>query len=318
MLEYILAKNRILFILPGVTGLGIILGLLLAVPLHTVTASPVDYTRYCQVNLQGVQTASLFDQNGSLLGYYPLNQSALVFPGSGNGSSGSDAVFILPFGTISNRLIIQQDASTTFTLRVTYYEDQGTGESAIPRYMVVFSDIPLGALGSAMADINCTSELGGMRLYIDQTGDQVADESRTPDGILTEKQIQDQIAPVTVIKTEANPFGLFLTDMVEVHLEPRDTGSGILKTEYSLDAGVTWLEYQQPFRVSVDSTPYVFARSVDMVGNQEYPWAYKQLTPSTSVPTTIWLLVGLDGVLLVIALLSLFYLKALLKERKTG
>ena len=298
-------------------GLGITFFLLAANVTSSVTAASAEYESYCQVSMQGVDSAALFDRFGALLGSYPSTHSMTELPGSGTGSSQADTVFTMPFGSGANRLIIQQNQPSAISLRVTYYEhtpDRGD----TPRYMVVFADIALNSGGSAMVDINCTTEMGKMKMILDQNGDTISDETRYPNGILTEKQIQDKIAPVTVIKTVANPFGLFLTDVVEIQLEPRDTGSGILKTEYSLDGGATWKVYRQPFKVTPQKTPLIFARSVDVAGNTESPVAYQNLAPSNRIPTLIWILIGADGLFMVTAFLSFSYLKAALKEQKAA
>ncbi|RPH70650.1 hypothetical protein EHM76_06505 [bacterium] len=58
-----------------------------------------------------------------------------------------------------------------------------------------------------------------------------------------------------------------------VTLSPQDggSGSGILKTEYSLDNGQTINVYSGPFVISTEKINKLKFRSVDNAGNEENP-----------------------------------------------
>jgi len=71
----------------------------------------------------------------------------------------------------------------------------------------------------------------------------------------------------------------FTTGPVTVSLSATDTGTGVLKTEYSLDDGQTWRLYTEPILFIAEQVPVFYARSVDQAGNHEYPWPSRRLRP---------------------------------------
>lgn len=69
-----------------------------------------------------------------------------------------------------------------------------------------------------------------------------------------------------------------------ITLTSTDTGSGILKTEYSLDNGQTVQTYTNPFQITSPGTTTIQFFSTDVLGNQEYPQTLT-ITPTTPTPT---------------------------------
>lgn len=81
----------------------------------------------------------------------------------------------------------------------------------------------------------------------------------------------DTIAPDTTAKlTGIQGENNWYIDSVYVTLNPGDNpeGSGIAKTEYSLD-GVNWNIYTTPILINLDGINKVYYRSIDNAGNQE-------------------------------------------------
>lgn len=81
----------------------------------------------------------------------------------------------------------------------------------------------------------------------------------------------DATPPVTEILLEpAFPNGLdgWYVSPVTVALVATDEGTGVARTEYSLDGG-PWQEYQHPFPVTADGRHTIRFRSVDQAGNAE-------------------------------------------------
>ncbi|MBP2325019.1 PKD repeat protein/glucose/arabinose dehydrogenase [Kibdelosporangium banguiense] len=94
-------------------------------------------------------------------------------------------------------------------------------------------------------------------------------------------QPSDKDAPVTTAVTD--PAGEWAAAPVKVTLSATDSGSGVDRTEYTVDGGA-WTPYTVPFTVSGDGTHQVGYRSADKAGNVE---TTKSLTVKvdTTAPT---------------------------------
>ena len=71
----------------------------------------------------------------------------------------------------------------------------------------------------------------------------------------------------------------FYTGIVTATISAVDAGTGVLMTEYSLDGGQTWQTYTGPAVFLAEQVLVIEARSMDLVGNQEYPWPQVRLQP---------------------------------------
>ena len=85
----------------------------------------------------------------------------------------------------------------------------------------------------------------------------------------------DTIPPITTIELSSlKGNGDWYRSDVTVGLTAVDNpgGSGVAKTEYSLDGGGTWQTYTSPFTITTELTRHtVLARSWDNAGNDEGP-----------------------------------------------
>ncbi len=82
----------------------------------------------------------------------------------------------------------------------------------------------------------------------------------------------DMSNPTTTISVSGQLGGSgYYVSPVEIELSGNDglDGSGILKTEYSLDGGETWLEYANKIVLFIDGVYALTYRSVDKAGNKE-------------------------------------------------
>lgn len=82
----------------------------------------------------------------------------------------------------------------------------------------------------------------------------------------------DQTAPITTIKIDGtkDSSGNY-SGSVTVTISSTDTGSGILKTEYSLDNGKTVQTYTSPFTINSTGLNTLQVKSIDKLGNEEIP-----------------------------------------------
>lgn len=82
---------------------------------------------------------------------------------------------------------------------------------------------------------------------------------------------EDSIAPSTTFSHSSEASDGWFNADVQVTLSAvdNDGGSGVDKTEYSLDGGTTWVKYDAPFAVSGEGVNEVKFHSTDKAGNTE-------------------------------------------------
>src|SRR3989344_5322604 len=101
----------------------------------------------------------------------------------------------------------------------------------------------------------------------------------------------DQIPPITTYTLNGSTNTINYSDSVIVNLTSTDdSGSGVLKTEYTLDNGQTVQTYNAPLTITTPGTYTLQFSSTDKVNNQETPisitFIIKSSTASTSTATT--------------------------------
>ncbi|WP_336773541.1 endo-beta-N-acetylglucosaminidase [Paenibacillus sp. MMO-58] len=82
----------------------------------------------------------------------------------------------------------------------------------------------------------------------------------------------DKTAPVTKVTTvPSEPDGQngWYVHPVELQLTASDNLSGVVKMEYSVDGGVSWLTYTRPVTINEDTATTIIYRSTDAAGNIE-------------------------------------------------
>jgi hypothetical protein len=134
---------------------------------------------------------------------------------------------------------------------------------------IYFHDIPLASTSS---NIQILTDNQDLVMQIDQDGDGIFEAEHAPDAILDEEESQDLEKPTTNINLvgEIGDNGWYKSDVgVTLHSEDNEGGAGVLKTEYSLDNGQTWLTYQQPFSISQEGTTTIFYQATDKASNIE-------------------------------------------------
>ena len=150
-----------------------------------------------------------------------------------------------------------------FNARVQKIEN---GETVSTAY---FNEVPLSLVSTAVK-IDISDEQASYALKIDQDGDEVFEESEQPDSILNSEESLDFIPPDTAISLEGvrGNESWFVSE-VAVDLAAEDDNSGVLKTEYSLDNGQSWTEYQSQFTLSLEGENKLIYSSADRAGNRE-------------------------------------------------
>ncbi len=146
---------------------------------------------------------------------------------------------------------------------------------------VVFTGVPMTSGSQGSMQVSLDNGIANFKLLVDDNNDTITDRTITPDSTLDAVKSMDYTAPVTSSTVTGQPdeFG-FYQGTVTVTLEAveEEGGSGILRTEYSLDGGRTWLTYSTTLSIDSDRVPEIKARSVDQAGNWEYPWKTVRLS----------------------------------------
>ncbi|KKQ78345.1 MAG: Carbohydrate binding family 6, partial [Candidatus Daviesbacteria bacterium GW2011_GWF2_38_6] len=127
----------------------------------------------------------------------------------------------------------------------------------------LYNDIPISSTSQGQTVLD-TSSTEPPILQIDQ-------QTINPTIILTGNANYDETPPVTTVQLSGTQ-GLnnwFKSD-VTVTFNATDE-SGIEKTEYTLDNGVTIQVYSQPFTISQEGISKLKFRSIDKAGNEENP-----------------------------------------------
>jgi hypothetical protein len=134
-------------------------------------------------------------------------------------------------------------------------------------------DVPSTVGGIAALAIDYTNGMSSLQLLLDKDGNGTNDQTLPPTSVLNQTQSQDYTPPVTTIQISGSKNVLgFYSGPVTATLSATDTGVGVLKTEYSLDYGTTWQTYSAPVHFIAEQVTTFYARSVDIAGNQEYPY----------------------------------------------
>lgn len=114
-------------------------------------------------------------------------------------------------------------------------------------------------------------ELHEDTIVLDTNGDGTVVTEVAPSAVLDQTQSGDIVKPITVHST--NPTGKKdgkFDKPVKIILTATDDNSGVLKTDYSTDNGITWLIYTSPFTVGTKGENKVLYKSTDRAGNVEF------------------------------------------------
>ncbi len=153
----------------------------------------------------------------------------------------------------------------SFDFKIRKYEDNTISQATL------YKDIPLTTSTKAETQFD-TSFNQSPIIALDEDGNGTIDQNINPSANLTGNAIFDQTPPQTVIILDGikGNNDWYRSDVVIV-LDSQDgaSGSGILKTEYSLDNGLTVNTYTEPFIISAEKINKLKFRSIDNAGNEE-------------------------------------------------
>jgi len=204
----------------------------------------------------------IYDNQGNHAGPLENGDIEMNIPGVQYDIVGDNKFAYLPEG---GSYTITGTATTTGVLEVEVSEVKNN------KYIntAYFSDINFDS-ASTRIEFSLADNLDDQLIEVDKDGDGIYEDSFAPDSLLTEEERKDLTKPNTNISltgTEGKN-GYYVSD-VGIELTAEDENSGVLKTEYSLDNGQSWVEYQSRFLLVEDGEYKIIYSSTDRAGNRE-------------------------------------------------
>ncbi len=159
------------------------------------------------------------------------------------------------------KVIGNATAEGSFNARIEKVNDEVVVET---KY---FNEVPIFNSTSVTFIVNSnTSNL----ISIDKEGDGIFESQVESSSQLDQSQSGDLIRPITTLSLKGNQTkdGSYISS-VQISLIATDDNSGVLKTEYSLDNGLTWIKFVEPFTVNIRGGAIIKYKSTDKAGNIE-------------------------------------------------
>ncbi|MBI5734177.1 MAG: hypothetical protein HY973_04540, partial [Candidatus Kerfeldbacteria bacterium] len=173
---------------------------------------------------------------------------------------GNKFVFLSGDTSQSYTVKLQATGNGSFNMRVKDIVDDAVGNT------IYYNQVPITS--SSKAELAINSVVTG-DLLLDSAGNGNL-EVIQPSAILDATQSQDLVKPTTTISLSgtSGTNGWFKSQ-VAISLTAIDDNAGVLRTEYSLDSGQTWVTYNDPFNVTSEGKITILYRSIDRAGNIE-------------------------------------------------
>jgi hypothetical protein len=214
------------------------------------------------VGSQSPVELNVYDENSNHTGPTADGDIEENIPGVTYDILGSDKYAFLPVGHTYH---IVNNATSSGELGITIQKIENSQQTQF----IYFNGIKLRS-ASTTVDYNISDNQTQYSAVVDPSGNGTANQTIIPSSILTGNQMNDLTAPVTIInissKTGNNDY---YVSSAKISLAATDDNSGVLKTEYSLDNGNTWIQYSGTLTVSQDGTTTILYYSIDKAGNQE-------------------------------------------------
>lgn len=207
----------------------------------------------------------VYDEEGNHIGPDEEGNIDLSIEGAAYDIIGNNKFVFLPSG-LNYRVEGRATGIGTFNAKIKNIVDDEIVET------FYFNEVPLVSTSTVVeSTISAETFTNIYDTKIDQEGDGVFEEVIGPSSALNQLESSDYDKP----QTDINVQGLlgnndwYITD-VRIELLSKDQGSsGVLKTEYSLDAGNTWQTYLEPFIINKQGENSLFYQTLDRAGNLE-------------------------------------------------
>jgi pimeloyl-ACP methyl ester carboxylesterase len=217
-----------------------------------------------QVGSHSPVELNIYDESGNHTGPTADGDIEENIPGVIYDVLGEDKYAWLPTGH-SYRIV--NNATSSGELGITIEKIANDQETQF----VYYNGIKLSSASTSVS-YDISDNQTSYQATVDPDGSGQKDQVIAPSSILTGDQINDITAPSSTISIsgQMGNNGYYISNVV-VGLSAQDNvgGSGVLKTEYSLDNGQTWSDYQGSFTISQTGTTTIDYYSIDKAGNQE-------------------------------------------------
>ncbi|MFA5997738.1 MAG: alpha/beta hydrolase [Candidatus Paceibacterota bacterium] len=231
-------------------------------------AQPTSAFAYTRIQLNSPLTLNLYDSAGNHTGLTATGEVEENIPGSRYRTIGESKYILVP-KDVATTLRLEGYRGGSFSLNI----DTLSGDTITAS--TTFAAIPSSTSTIVTMDLPANTEIQALgALKVDFNGDGTTDVQLAPK--VGEDVLPDATAPVTSVSLSGTlGNNSYYTSDVTVTLSAVDDAisgeisSGVAKTEYSLDGGITWNNYTAPVVVSTEGTMTILYRSMDGLGNQE-------------------------------------------------
>jgi len=243
-------------------------------PEMSQTPFPLDGA---QVSVFQAAALHIYDSSGHHTGPTDDEGIETEIPGS-TYTTVDNAIFATVPAGATYEIQVEPDGDQEFDLRVRDVEGLTT---QFIQHTLVYASTQVGASGMASLTYDPDLPADSSLLSLDFDSDGSVDAYVEPTGELGPEDSHDLTAPSTIIylEGETDTDGWY-TGIVRITLVATDDQSGVAAIEYTIDEGQTIQEYQEPFQVVAEQTPFVFAQAIDRAGNRETPVAAVHLRPT--------------------------------------
>lgn len=193
----------------------------------------------------------IYDEQGRHIGPDEKGNIEINIPGAAYDVIGDNKFAFVPKGH-NYKVIGRATGLGHFNARIQDIQDGKTISAAY------YNEVPIKSLDTNI-EINFANNKPNYEMKIDQKGDKVFREKIKPNSILNAKEAEDRTKP----ETRAEIIGQ------AIKLASNDSNSKILKTEYSLDGGKSWIVYTKTIDASRFNGTTIQYKSTDRAGNVE-------------------------------------------------
>ena len=205
----------------------------------------------------------VYDQNGNHVGPKDNGDIEMNIPGVHYDIVDGNKFVFLPDDANQYTIVGNAEEAGALEVEISEVKNNQYGKA------IYFNNINLESKTTKI-EFGLENNLDNQSIKVDEDGNGVFEKTATIDSVLDENTRNDLTKPTTKINLSGiiGNNNYYVSD-VQVELSAQDDNSGVLKTEYSLDNGQTWNNYQTPFNISEDGEHKIIYTSIDRAGNRE-------------------------------------------------
>jgi hypothetical protein len=217
-----------------------------------------------QISFHSPIQLHVYDENNNHLGPNENGDIEIGIEGAQYDIIDGNKFVFLPNGH-NYRVVGQAIESGSFNARIQLIDNGQYNET------FYFNEMPLES-DKTKVQLEIFDNQPTYLLKADQDGDNIFENEFQPSSILDGEIAQDLTKPETSINISGimGNNNWYVSDVqIELNAKDEESGSGILKTEYSLDNGQTWQVYEEPTILSQNGEHKILYQATDRAGNVE-------------------------------------------------